>query len=226
MRKIFIFSFDDGTVWDGRFVELLNRYDMKATFNLNSGLEDFVWYFEDRFPIRRRKLIETVAQYRGHEVASHTLTHPWLNTLTPPQLSREVGEDCENLKQIFGLSEIGFGVPFTACGEREINIIRKFVRYIRLSELSDSFEPPADPYHIPIHSLYNAPDVREKIARFAENDLPASLFVMAGHSYEFEVLDHWGYMEELLQYIQSFGFEIMTTMEFVNQFYSGGKYNA
>ena len=219
MNKIFLISFDDGTVWDRRFVELLNKYGIKATFNLNSGLEDFVWQYEDRFPVRRQILADTVELYRGHEIASHSLHHHWLNTLTPPQLSREVGDDCAALKQLFGLQEIGFGVPFTACGEREVKIIRKFVRYIRLSEFSDSFAPPADPYHIPIHALYNQPDVRERIAAFAESDLPVALFVMAGHSYELEVLDHWDYMEELLQYIQSFGFEIMTTMDFVNDYY-------
>lgn len=219
MRKIFLLSFDDGTVWDARFVELLNQYGLKATFNLNSGLEDFVWYYEDRFPIRRQRLADTVEQYRGHEVASHSLHHHWLNTLTPPQLSREVGEDCAALKALFGLEDIGFGVPFTACGEREIRILRKYVRYIRLSELSDSFAPPADPYHIPIHALYNQPDVRARIAQFAESDLPVSLFVLAGHSYEFEVLDQWDYMEDLLRYIRSFDFEIMTTMEFVHDHY-------
>ena len=102
MRKIFIFSFDDGTIYDKRFVELLNKYHLKATFNLNSGLEDFVWHFEDRFPIRRQVLAGTVEQYRGHEVASHSLHHHWLNTLTPPQLSREVGEDAAALKKLFG----------------------------------------------------------------------------------------------------------------------------
>jgi len=219
MRKIFLLSFDDGTIYDKRFVELLNKYNVKCTFNLNSGLEDFVWHYEDRFPIRRQVLSETVEQYRGHEVASHSLHHHWLNTLTPPQLSREVGEDCQVLKELFGLDQIGFGVPFTACDEREIRIIRKFVRYIRLSEFSDSFVLPRDPYHIPIHGLYNDPDIREKIARFAENDQPESLFVLAGHSYEFEVLDHWGYMEDLLRYICSFDFEILTTMEFVNSCY-------
>ena len=223
MRKIFLLSFDDGTIWDKRFVELLNQYGMKATFNLNSGLEDFVWQYEDRFPIRRQKLSETLEQYRGHEIASHTMTHPWLNSLTPPQLAREVGEDCEALKEIFGLSEIGFGVPFTACGEREIRIIRKFVKYIRLSAFSESFALPKDPYHIPIHGLYNDPDIRERIAAFAECNLPVALFVMAGHSYEFEVLDHWEYIENLLKYIQGFGFEIMTTMEFVDEFYYGRK---
>lgn len=217
-RKIFLLSFDDGTIWDKPMVELLNKYQIPCTFNLNSGLEDFVWEFEGK-PVIRQHLEGTVEQYRGHEVASHTLTHPWLNSLTPPALAREVGEDCAAIKRIFGLEEIGFGVPFTACGEREISIIRKYVRYIRLSEYAESFALPSDPYHIPIHGLYNDPDIRDRIAAFAENDQPVSLFVMAGHSYELEYLNHWGYMEELLQYIQSFGFERMTTMAFVREFY-------
>lgn len=219
MAKYLLLSFDDGTVYDRRFVELLNQYNLKGTFNLNSGLEDFVWYYEDRLPIRRQILSETVQQYRGHEVASHSLHHPWLNTLTPPQISREIGADCEHLKRLFGLPEIGFGVPFTACGEREIRRIRKYVRYIRLSEFADSFALPEDPYHIPIHALYNDADIREKIARFAENGLEDSLFVMAGHSYELEVLNHWEYMAQLLAFISGFGFENLTTMEFVNKCY-------
>lgn len=219
MAKYFILSFDDGTVYDRRFVALLNKYGIKATFNLNSGLEDFVWYYEEKYPIRRQCLKETVQQYQGHEIASHTLHHHWLNSLTPPQLRREVDEDCKALKEIFGLTQIGFGVPFTACSDREIKIIQKNVRYIRLSEMSDCFALPKDPYHIPIHGLYNDADIREKVVRFAENDLPESLFVMAGHSYEFEVLDHWDYIESLLQFIQSFDFQIVTTMEFVNRCY-------
>lgn len=219
MAKYFLLSFDDGTIYDRRFVELLNKYNIRGTFNLNSGLEDFVWYYEDRFPVRRQILSEIGNLYRDHEIASHSLHHHWLNSLTPPQLSREIGEDCETLKKQFGLEDIGFGVPFTACGEREIKIIRKFVRYIRLSEFAVSFSLPKDPYHIPIHALYNDEDVREKIRRFAEVDLEDALFVMAGHSYELEVLNHWEYMEELLQFIAGFGFENLTTMEFVNRCY-------
>lgn len=219
MPKYFLLSFDDGTIYDQRFVELLNQYNIRGTFNLNSGLEDFVWYYEDRFPVRRQILSEIGDLYRGHEIASHSLHHHWLNTLTPPQISREIGEDCENLKRQFGLEEIGFGVPFTACGEREIRIIRRFVRYIRLSEFAENFALPKDPYHILIHALYNEVNVREKIRRFAESDPEDALFVMAGHSYELEVLNHWEYMEELLQFIAGFGFENLTTMEFVNRCY-------
>ena len=219
MAKYFLLSFDDGTVYDRRFVELLNRYHIKGTFNLNSGLEDFVWYYEDRFPVRRQILSEVGELYRGHEIASHSLHHHWLNTLTPPQISREIGEDCATLKRIFHLKEIGFGVPFTACGEREIRVIRKYVRYIRLSEYAENFDLPRDPYHIPIHALYNDADIREKLTRFAQSDLEEALYVMAGHSYELEALDHWDYMEQLLQFISGLGLENLTTMEFVNKCY-------
>ena len=142
-----------------------------------------------------------------------------LDQLSPPQLRREVEEDAARLKDVFGLKEIGFGVPFTFCNDREVRIIKKLVRYIRLSEFTDSFALPEDEYHIPIHGLYNDPDIREKLAAFAQSDLPVSLFVMAGHSYELEALDHWQYMEELLKLVKDYGFDTMTTMEFVNQYY-------
>jgi len=218
VAKYFLLSFDDGTVHDRQLVELLNKYHIPGTFNLNSGLENFVWEFEGKAVVRQ-KLAETVEQYRGHEIASHSLTHPRLDQLPPPRLRREVEEDCAALKAIFGVEELGFGVPFTVCGEREIRIIRKFVRYIRLSEYASSFALPRDPYHIPIHALYNDPDVREKIAAFAKGDLEDALFVLVGHSYELEFLNHWEYMENLLQYILGFGFTILTTMEFVNRCY-------
>lgn len=218
MRKIFLLSFDDGTVYDKRFVEMLNRLGIPCTFNLNSGLEDFVWEFEGK-PVRRQILSETLEQYRGHEIASHTLHHPWLTSLDEESLRREVGEDCENLKGIFGVEELGFGVPFTACGDREVAVIAPYVRYIRLSEFCEGFDLPKDAYHIPIHGLYNQPDIYDRIWQFSKSELPVSLFVMAGHSYEFEFLNQWEYMEKLLGYIQSFGFEIMTTMDFVKEFY-------
>lgn len=218
MRKIFLLSFDDGTVHDGKFVELLNRHGIPCTFNLNSGLENFVWEFQGK-PVRRQKLAETVSQYRFHEIASHSLHHHLLTSLDDETLRREVGEDCETLKGIFGVQQLGFGVPFTACGDREVAIIAPYVRYIRLSEFREDFALPADPYHIPIHALYNQRDVYDRIWEFSRCDLPVALFVLAGHSYELEFLNHWEYMDKLLGYIKSFGFEIMTTMDFVTEFY-------
>ncbi len=219
MRKIFILSFDDGTVYDGRFVGLLNKYRIPGTFNLNTGLETFVWYYEGK-PVRRQHLPDTLDQYRGHETASHALTHPMLTGLSEEELEREVREDCQALRELFGVEELGFAVPFTACGEREVEVIRKYVRYIRHSQPAADFSLPEDPYHILYHGFHLDPDIREKIAWFAENDLEMSCFVLVGHSYECEMLDKWAELEDLLAYIRSFGFEHMTTMDFVKEFYA------
>ena len=73
-RKILLLSFDDGTIYDKRFVQLLNKYGIKATFNLNSGLEDFIWHYEDRFPIHRQILADTLRQYRGMKLPATACT--------------------------------------------------------------------------------------------------------------------------------------------------------
>jgi hypothetical protein len=36
--KALTFSYDDGVVEDVRFIELINKYNVKCTFNLNSNL--------------------------------------------------------------------------------------------------------------------------------------------------------------------------------------------
>ena len=53
--KYFIFSIDDGTIYDKKVIEIFNRYGIKGTFNLNSGLDGFIWYLNGR-PIERQYL--------------------------------------------------------------------------------------------------------------------------------------------------------------------------
>ena len=36
-KKAFTLSFDDGIMQDARAIEILDKYGLKATFNLNSG---------------------------------------------------------------------------------------------------------------------------------------------------------------------------------------------
>lgn len=222
VEKIFVLSFDDGTIYDERFIELLNKYQIPATFNLNSGLEDFVWYFDDR-PIRRIHIKEKACMYKGHEVASHSYTHPYLTLLSEEQLTDEINKDVQNLKNIFHLDSLGFGVPFTACNEREIEIIKRtgHIDYIRLSSMKDDFSFPKDEYHIEINGLYNDDNIKEKINLFSNSHLEHALFVLCGHSYELEMHNHWDYMEDLLQYIKSFDFKIMTVHDFVSTYYKG-----
>lgn len=201
--RIVSLSFDDGTLYDLRFIELLNKYNLKASLNLNSGIEDFVWYYgKEQFPIKRLKLREVVEKYNGHEVASHSLTHPYFSSLDENEIIRQVKEDIKNLENIFNRKINGFAFPFHDQTEENIQTIKANTElsYIRYSYLTDEYVP-LDRYHIPINALYDDKDIYERLERFSQNNLENSLFVIAGHAYEFEVKNDWGKIEELLKYL-------------------------
>ncbi|MBQ9704536.1 MAG: polysaccharide deacetylase, partial [Clostridia bacterium] len=71
-NKILTFSYDDGVTQDIRLVELFNKYGMKCTFNINSGLLGDENYLirEDRKINHIKVKTEDVKHiYDGHEVA-------------------------------------------------------------------------------------------------------------------------------------------------------------
>lgn len=201
--KIVSLSFDDGTIYDLRFIELLNKYGLKATLNLNSGLKDFVWYFKDR-PIIRLDLEQVKDAYKGHEVASHSLDHPYFSSLSTEETIRQVKEDVQNLSKIFERDVVGFAFPFHDQTEENIKVVSENVdlRYIRYSFFADNYLP-RDRYHIPLNALYDDEYIYEKLSAFKNNDLTNSLFVIAGHSYEFEMKNHWEKIENLLKYLKN-----------------------
>ena len=90
--KLFIFSIDDGTIYDQKVLQIFDKYKINATFNLNSGLENFVWYLDD-LPINRLNLKDNKDLYKNHEIASHSLTHPHLTMCPGEVIVKEVGED-------------------------------------------------------------------------------------------------------------------------------------
>ena len=200
--KIVSLSFDDGTIYDKRFIDLLNKYGLRATFNLNSGLEDFIWYYEDK-PIRRLNLEESKDIYNGHEVASHSLTHPYFSSLDEKRQIQEVEEDILNLEKIFSRKIEGFAFPFIDQTEANIQVVKNNIdlKYIRCSIFTEKILPK-DRYHVGINALYDDKDIYEKLERYKSNILPNSLFVIAGHSYEFEVKNDWEKIENLLKYLK------------------------
>ena len=200
--KIVSLSFDDGTIYDLRFIELLNKYNLKATLNLNSKLKDFVWYYNNQYPIKRLDLEKVKDAYKGQEVASHSLTHPYFSSLDDKEVIRQVKEDVENLSKIFGYKIEGFAFPFHDQTEENIQTIKNNVElsYIRYSFLDHSGKHK-DRYHIHINALYDDEDIYERLEDFKKETEENSLFVIAGHAYEFEVKNDWEKIEKLLAYL-------------------------
>lgn len=216
MKKYIVISYDDGTVHDKRMIEILNKYNVRATFNLNSGLDDYVWYYQDKIKIERLTLKDNVELYKNHEVASHTLTHPYLTDLSKEELIFQINQDIENLSKTFNRKISSFAVPFTSYTEREIDIIKEHcnVTNARVSQFKkiDDFSLPIDPYHIGINALGNLDDVFERLDAFDKYN-GTSLFVIAGHSYDFHVENKWNHLEKLLNHILKMKNVEIVTME-------------
>ena len=77
--KALTFSFDDGVVQDIKAIEILNKYGLKATFNLNSGLLSKTIAHSNGMMVARVNKNDVAKIYSGHEVAVHTINHPNLS---------------------------------------------------------------------------------------------------------------------------------------------------
>ncbi|MBE7101173.1 MAG: polysaccharide deacetylase [Clostridiales bacterium] len=208
-KKAITFSFDDGVLQDIRCVEILNKYGLKATFNLNSGtLGTKDAYEENGRRICRDKVrasaVKTV--YAGHEVAVHTLTHPNLTQLDDETVIRQVSVDRRLLEELCGYPVVGMAYP---CGgvnndERVAALIRDNtpIRYSRTITSTYSFELQKD-HLLQFHSTLHFLDARlqETVDRFLalETDEPQLLYIW-GHTYELDKDDFlWENFEKLCQ---------------------------
>lgn len=211
--KAITFSFDDGVLQDIRMIELLDKYGLKATFNLNSGLfggRNILRFERERAHVVHRYIIarEDVKDiYAGHEVAGHTLTHANLTTLEDDdEIIRQVEQDRLNLSEIVGYEVLGMayaggGVNSNAhCAE----LIRKHtgIRYGRGLKPSHSFDFPQDLYRFaPSASTDHLDILNETTDRFIQlrPDKP-QLFYIMGHTYcmDYEN-DYWMRLEAIFE---------------------------
>ena len=198
--KYFIFSIDDGTIYDEKVINILNKYNFKGTFNLNSGLQDFVWCKGDK-AVKRNDLNAVKPIYFGHEIASHSLTHPFMSQCPDEIVYHEAHDDIQNLENIFNTKIETFGFPFQDYDERCINLISKIgdIKVIRISVLDKSFKFPTDIHHVKITSW----DINETLDLFDnfKNDATAQLFVFVAHAYDFEFANSYDKLDTLCKKI-------------------------
>lgn len=198
--KSFNVTYDDGVLQDVRFVELLNKYNLKGTFNLNSGLmeNEFEWVHENGCVVKRLSKDKVVSLYLGHEIASHSLTHPYMDNLSESEILYELQSDKTNLERLFGKEIKGFAVPFDYYSD----LIEKCVKqagfsYARISEESRSFTPQTDYFKWKATVFHTDSNLKELTQQFIESDQELALFQIVGHSYDLDIENMWDRLESI-----------------------------
>ena len=204
--KVLTFSYDDGVETDIRFMEILDKYNMKGTFNINSGLyaPEGTVYPEGTVHRRMTKSqCETV--YKNHEVALHALTHPFLEQLHTVHCTYEIMEDRKNLEKLTGKITRGMAYPFGTTSDMVVDVLKSCgIAYARTTVSTENFNLPKDWLRLPATCHHRVPNLMDLAKTFVEMDLTnrsSKMFYLWGHTYEFDGNDNWYVIEEFAEYM-------------------------
>ena len=194
--KCLTFSYDDGTIHDVRLAELLKKYNLKGTFNVNTELTEN----EGRLSMSKlRELYEKT----GMEVAVHGAKHVHVANYPSPTLMREFIIDKQNLEVEFKTVIRGMAYAYGSYSDVALNILDTAgIKYGRTTNSTLNFDIPdnfllwnptchhANPKLFELlDEFFNKPVVKIGIT------LPR-LFYVWGHSYEFNNNNNWELIEE------------------------------
>lgn len=217
MAKYVTFSFDDGIEQDKRFVEELNKYGFKCTFNINTGIQTRAnMWINNGVEIHRMNIKGLKELYKGHEVAVHTLTHPFLEKLDEETIYNEIAYDKKNIEDWFGEEVAGMAYPYGTYDDRVIKIARDIgIKYARTAGTSMKFGLPSDlmrytgTCHFSNSEIFRLIDEFEKLP----DDGEKQVFYIWGHTYEFDVLKKWDFLAELFKRLKTVKANFVTNRE-------------
>ncbi len=209
--KAVTFSYDDGVTQDINLIELLDKYGLKCTFNINSGLCDkrgILTRVGKKVAHYRFRAEEIQEIYKDHEVAIHTLTHPNLTGLEESEIIRQVEEDRKTLSALVGYEVVGMAYP---CGgvnndDRVAEIIKNNtgVKYARTITDNKSTEKQDNLYRFnPTFYHLDFEEMMEFGKKFIEsNPTEKQVLYVWGHSYEMDYdSSNWLKLEEFFKLI-------------------------
>ncbi len=209
-NKFVTFSYDDGDTQDQRLIEIFNRYGLKATFNVNSGLlgtANSLICDDVTVAHVKPRMCEIKKIYEGHEIAAHTVTHPLLTTLSDEDIIRQVEDDRLALSEIAGYEVVGMAYPGGGVNfnHHVADVIRNNtgIKYSRTTISTGNFEPQTDLYMFnPTVYHRDFSKMFEYAEKFIElkTDTP-QIFYIWGHSYEFDIANTWSKMEDFCRII-------------------------
>ena len=207
-RKAVTFSYDDGVTQDIGLIEILDRYGLKCTFNLNSGTlgnKGTLVRNNVTVPFDKVEASDVERIYRNHEVAVHTVTHPDLTALSNDEIIYEIERDRETLSELSGQKVVGMAYPGGNADLRVAGLIenKTGILYSRTIKPTHGFEKQKNLFlfNPTVHAIKK--DLMFELAdRFlndsSENEM---LFYIWGHAFEFDAYDSWEWFEQFCRLI-------------------------
>ena len=207
--KAVTLSYDDGVEQDIRLISMLNRYGIKATFNLNPGLfgiHGTVTAGEKEVPHNKIAAERIAEVYQGHEIAAHGDMHLPLLNADLPHCIMEILQSRIKLEQLLKHPVTGYAYAYGDCSGTIIQAAESSgIRYARTVISTHTFEVPSDLLKWNPTCHHNDIRLKEHIADFLSDGYsrsrnnPARLLYIWGHAYEFDQDENWEHAEQILE---------------------------
>ena len=203
-------SYDDGCKDDIRFVETINQYGLKCTFNLVGKK------IEKELPLSKA-FIQKNFLSKGHEIAIHGYNHRAQNKIRSIEGIRDIIDCRIALENAFSIIVRGMAFPDNAVNRfKEPDAYKKIKAYLGDLEIAyvrsaagdnDKFNLPEDWHNWIPTAHHDNPQIMEYIEKFLDLNVSEQyiasrtprLFYMWGHSFEFENKQNWDHLEKICQ---------------------------
>lgn len=205
-RKAFTVSYDDGVTQDIRLIELLNRYGIKGTFNLNSGLLGQSGMINvGKKPATHNKVRpeEIKSIYAGHEIASHGLYHTTICNTDSARCLNEILTCRKELEALMEQPLTGYAYAFGGYDNTVLEALKDCgITYARTIKATYNFDIPENfliwnpTCH---HDDKMLPQLTERFLKDTSPFPLLKLFYVWGHCYEFDQNDNWDHIEGFLE---------------------------
>ena len=207
-EKYVVMGFDDGITQDVRIMEILKKYNLRATFFINSGLLGADWTANVKVShVRYTEHQIREGIYDGFEVEAHSKRHPSLKNATFENIIDQVQGDIDAIADMTGAAPKGLAYPGGTkdVDENVVSVIEENTSagYGRTTTSTDSFElPERFLYWNPTAHVNssNAAGLAKKFvnAEIGDEDM---LLCFWGHGYEFDQANSWDRFESLCKYL-------------------------
>jgi peptidoglycan/xylan/chitin deacetylase (PgdA/CDA1 family) len=148
-RGLVSLTFDDG--WLDQYtngVPLLDKYNMDATFYLLTNTIDFDDYMT-------KAQMGDLAKH-GHEIASHTVSHPHLPTLSAAAMDGELKNSQQTLRQWYGSTVAkNFATPYGEYNAAVLAGIKKYYRSHRSTDEGFNTKDDTDVFNVKVQNILN-----------------------------------------------------------------------
>lgn len=228
---IFTLSFDDGHPLNLKLLELLNKYNLKATF-----------YIEGNYLKDKKTESEVLEISQTQEIGAHTLTHPKLNQISLSEVEKEVRSGKEKLENLLGQQVEMFSYPYGIFNEQIKNIVKNtgflggrtaerfiFNRPQDFFEFGTTFQiyphpfrkrdarhlhgprvvlqpllknaPAILKYRLPLTSFFSWFNLTKNLFNYCYKN--GEIFHLWGHAFEIEKYGMWVDLEKFFSYIKT-----------------------